>query len=150
VRVIDRQGNPVTDLKESEFTILENGTPQTLRHFSTVDLGTPAAPGPLVADPAAGTQSPTRRVFLLVLGRGRLQYPGRGADAAITFIRDHVLPQDHVAVLAWNRATAFTTDHARTLALLDRFHKGHEGVEMALRWHFSGLGALYGDSAFPP
>lgn len=148
VRVIDRQGNPVTDLKEIEFTILENGTPQGLRHFSTIDLGTPSAPGPLFADP--GTPSPTRRVFLLVLGRGRLQYPGRGADAAITFIRDHVLPQDHVAVLAWNRATAFTTDHARTLALLERFQKGHEGVEMALRSHFSGLAALYADSAFPP
>jgi len=32
VRVVDRQGNPVTDLKESDFTILENGQPQPLRH----------------------------------------------------------------------------------------------------------------------
>ncbi len=36
------------------------------------------------------------RTFLIVLGRGRLQGPARGLDAAIAFVRENLLPQDLV------------------------------------------------------
>ena len=62
VRVVDRQGNPVTDLKESDFSLLENGQAQQLKHFSVVDLSVPAPARPLA--PQALLESPTRRVFL--------------------------------------------------------------------------------------
>jgi hypothetical protein len=38
VRVVDARGNPITDLTAGDFTILENGVPQPIRHFSTVTL----------------------------------------------------------------------------------------------------------------
>jgi VWFA-related protein len=150
VRVVDRQGNPVKDLTEADFTILEDGRPQPLRHYSTVDLGATGAVEPLAGPQANSLLTPsTRRVFLLVLGRGRLQPPAKGADAAITFVQKHVLPQDYVAVMAWGRATSFTTEHARTVALLERFRDAHEKVEQNLRHHYSGLAAVYDGPDLP-
>ena len=150
VRVVDRQGNPVTDLKESDFSLLENGQAQPLKHFSTVDLTVPAGARPLAGQQAnALFESPTRRVFLLVLGRGRLQPPARGADAAIAFVKNHVLPQDFVAVIAWGRATSFTTDHAKTLAVLERFKSRHEKIEQDLSQYYRGLFAVYAGPEMP-
>lgn len=151
VRVIDRQGNPVTDLKESDFSIFENGHPQPLNHFSTVDLSLPVNARPLAGTETIGAllEPPTRRVFLLVLGRGRLQPPSRGADAAIAFVKKHVMPQDYVAVIAWGRATSFTTDHSRTAALLERFKVRHERIEQDLRHYYSGLAAVYAGPELP-
>src|SRR5687768_4836574 len=144
VRVIDRQGNPVTDLKESDFSLLENGQAQPLKHFSTADLTVPAGTRPLAGPQAdALLESPTRRVFLLVLGRGRLQPPGKGADAAIAFVKTKLLPQDFVAVIAWGRATSFTTDHQKTVGVLERFKKSHEKIEQDLSQYYRGLFADY-------
>lgn len=150
VRVVDRQGNPVTDLKESDFSIVENGLAQPLRYFSTVDLSVPAGARPL-ADPQANAllETPTRRVFLLVLGRGRLQPPSRGADAAIAFVKNHVLPQDYVAVIAWGRATSFTTDHQKTVGVLERFKGRHEKIEQDLSQYYRGLFAVYAGPEMP-
>jgi VWFA-related protein len=151
VRVIDARGNPVTDLKESDFTILENGRPHPLNHFSTVDLSLPVGPRPLAGGQTgeALLESPTRRVFLFVLGRGRLQPPSRGADAAIAFVKKNVLPQDYVAVISWGRATSFTTDHSKTVALLERFKARHEKIEQDLSHYFSGLAAAYAGPDLP-
>src|SRR5690348_9311162 len=51
VRVMDKQDRPVTDLKAGDFTILEDGVPQAVAHFSTESFadGSAAAsdaPGP--------------------------------------------------------------------------------------------------------
>ena len=151
VRVVDRLGNPVTDLKESDFSIFENGKPQPLKHFSVVDLSLPATARPLAGPltPEALLDSPTRRVFLIVLGRGRLQPPSRGADAAIAFVKNHVMPQDFVAVIAWGRATSFTTDHPKTVGILERFKSRHEKIEQDLRQYYSGLFAVYAGPEMP-
>jgi len=34
VRVVDGNGKPVTDLTQADFTILEDGVPQDIRHFA--------------------------------------------------------------------------------------------------------------------
>ena len=34
VRAFDRNGKPVTNLTPEDFTILEDGVPQTIAHFS--------------------------------------------------------------------------------------------------------------------
>ena len=154
VRVVDRAGRPVTDLTEKDFELLENGVRQTLSHFSVQSLLAEAA---RPADrqlmrnsdpaPAIGTQS--HRVFLIVLGRGRLQPPARGVDGMIHFVRRRLLPQDLVAVMAWNRATDFTTDHGRIAETLERFRQQHERIEGLLQLHFSGLAAIYGSRDIP-
>jgi VWFA-related protein len=93
---------------------------------------------------------PPRRVFLIVLGRGRVQYPGKGADGAIHLVQSSLLPQDHVAVLAWDRATRFTTDHAQVLGVLERFKARHEDIESIILSSTSGLAGVYGSRDFPP
>ena len=62
VRVIDRYGRPVTDLKQEDFTLLENGVPQTIGHFSATALA-PRARHNQVRDRSSA--APPRRVTRL-------------------------------------------------------------------------------------
>src|SRR5688572_21857256 len=39
VRVVDRDGNPVTDLTAADFTVYENGIRQEIAHFLPMSLG---------------------------------------------------------------------------------------------------------------
>jgi VWFA-related protein len=157
VRVLDRNGRPVTDLNQQDFTILEDGVRQEIRQFSSIALAPePVDPGtkPAFRRVATGSSqewSPQRqRTFLILLGRGRLQPPSRGVDAMIRFVRERLLPQDQVAVLAYNRASDFTTDHERTARLLEQFARGHEAIEARLDHNFGGLPGLYGTKTIPP
>jgi VWFA-related protein len=148
VRVLDRNGRPVTDLKREDFIVLEDGVLQEIRHFAA--RGLMPMPVPVETKPAVRTRSSSplqeqsARLFLIVLGRGRLQYPSKGGDALIHFVRHRLLPQDQVAVMAFNRATDFTTDRARVLDVLERFKRRHEDVEAAFKHQTSGLAGLYG------
>jgi VWFA-related protein len=154
VRVLDAQGRPVTDLTAADFTVLEDRRPQKVAHFWTQGL----APAPSVEPLAALQRSQetrtvgpqTRRIFLIVLGRGRLQPPAKGVDGVIHLVRNRLMPQDYVAVAGWNRATDFTTDHASIAAVLERFKTSHEGIESKLRQQFSGLAAVYGTTRINP
>jgi VWFA-related protein len=146
VRVLDRSGRPVTDLKKEDFTVLEDGMLQEIRHFSARGLApmpVPAGTKPAVRTRASSPiEEQSARIFLIVLGRGRLQYPSKGVDAVMNFVRHRLLPQDQVAVLAFNRATDFTTDRARTLDALERYRRRHEDIESQFRHRQSGLAAI--------
>lgn len=153
VRVLDRSGKPVTDLRAEDFTILENGRPQKVEYFSANHLK-PAEPDAAVSVRVSPTPSnalapQNRRLFLIVLGRGRLQEPSKGVDATLRFVRQRLLPQDQVAVMAWNRATDFTTDHQQAAEVIERFKTHHEAIEALMLQHFSGLGGYYGGSKIP-
>jgi VWFA-related protein len=138
VRVLDRDGNPVTDLTRDDFTILEDGRPQPIGHFS-MHAHAPGAASPTDARPAlrrtAGLETgpPAQRTFLIVLGRGRLNGPANGLDALITFVRERLLPQDYVGLIAYNRTSALTTDRARIVRFLERYRAEHERIETLLR-----------------
>ncbi len=145
VRVLDERGNPVTNLRQDDFTVLEDGIEQPIRLFDAHAL-VPAKAGPSkqFGEASATRLSPQeRRVFLIVLGRGELDRVSRGIDAAIGFVRSRLMPQDIVAVLAWNRATVFTTDRGFVLAVLQRFQRDHEGIERKISDWFSGLRGAY-------
>lgn len=163
VRAFDRNGKPVTDLTAGDFTILEDGVPQTIAHFSTHAftpdgpvIQPPGADGArsgsaAAAEPASRAITPqTSRVYLIVLGRGRLQIPNKGVDGVLHFVRNRLLPQDRVALLAYNRATGFTTDHASLIPILERYARLHEAIEVKLTLHFSGLAGLYRAPDIPP
>jgi VWFA-related protein len=135
VTVLDRAGNPVTDLKQSDFTIRENRKPREILNFFTQTFAPQEPPAsaptaPAVLDRAApathGVALETRRSFAIVLGYGRIQYPARAVDGVIAFVKDRLLPQDVVAVLAFDRATDFTTDHAQVVRMLERYRQEHE------------------------
>jgi len=156
VRVIDAKGNPVTDLKKEDFTLQEDGTTQEIRLFDARGLtarpGDAGAPLMRTQATAAGDrmEPQNRRIFLFVFGRGRLQAPDKGIDAVMRFVRERLLPQDAAAVLAYDRATDFTTDRAPILATLERFKKAHEQIEADLDLYFRGLTSQYSDAKIPP
>jgi VWFA-related protein len=153
VRVLDERGRPVTDLRRDDFTIVEDGEPQAILHFSFNAL-TPGAP---VSGPPELRRSldeplapPTRRTFLILLGRGRQVGPGRNVRAAIEFLHERLLPQDQVAIHAWNRTTPFTTDHEAAARTLQSYWERHELIEAKLEHHFHGLAMAYADPEIPP
>lgn len=126
VRVLDRNGKPVTDLKQDDFTILEDGVAQQIRHFrrEVLEPGQPGGDLALRAIPALELAPQNRRVFLIMLGR--LWLPNvrfKGVEAITRFVRHQLLPQDYVAVSAWNRATEFTTDHERVAQVVERLQR---------------------------
>jgi VWFA-related protein len=147
VRVLDRTGTPITDLTQRDFVVLENGVVQKISHFQTQALEPRPVEG---ANPVrwADRNTPVvgqeHRTFLIVLGRGRLQPPAKGLDGALRLVRERLLPQDRVAVVGWNRATDFTTDHEYVARVLERYKDKHERIEGRLQQQFSGLAAVYG------
>jgi VWFA-related protein len=152
VRVTDRDGKPVTDLRQDEFTITEDGVKQDIRHFSVQSFSAEqlAADTNLVPrETAVNLEPQTNRIFLIVLGRGKLQEPSRAVDALISFVRQRLLPQDQVAVFAYNRATTFTRNHRQIATLLERFKQMHEQVDFEIGLQMSGLAAIYGSRMIP-
>lgn len=158
VVVTDADDKPVTDLTRDDFTILEDGVRQTIAHFTLQTLADEAsgarpkeewATALLRKVPTASLTPQTRRTFVIVLGRGRLQPASKSIDHLLQFVRRDLLPQDLVAVMAWNRATDFTADHEKIVQVLQRFKKGHEGIEAKMALRFSGLAAIYGSKEIP-
>ncbi len=138
VRVLDKDGRPITDLRQEEFRILENGVPQTIAHFMAqalvADRPEPALRASTEARPFDATPQ-SRRVFLIVLGPGALGdvrvYP-QTLNALLRFLRESLLPQDQVGLLAYNRAVDFTTDHEKIARLLEGFGRSTAGARSAL------------------
>ena len=153
VRVLDRDGKPIADLTAADFLVLEDGVPQTIRHFSAQPFTPATVSTPVKSGDDAGrrplVEPQNRRIFLIMLGRGYLQRVARGVDGMIHLVRDRLLPQDLVAVSAWNRTTAFTANHPAIAELLERFKNAHENVETKLGIAFSGTAALYGRREIP-
>ena len=154
VRVVDSRGRPISGLRQEDFRIEEDGKPQEIKLFVpfdlTADAVTPSGPTLVRAASRPSDLAPsTRRVFLIVLGRGNLQVPSKGIDGMIHLVRN-LLPQDLVSVLAWNRATDFSSNHEHTIRMLERYRDGHQRVEQLLAQHFSGLAAIYGNRDLPP
>jgi VWFA-related protein len=155
VRVIDNKtGRPVTDLQQEDFTILEDGLPQPLRHFErhafAPDAAAPPGTRPAIRESALGMAPQNGRIILLVFGRGRLQEPSRALDALQRFVREQLLPQDQVAVFAYDRASDFTTNHEQVAQFIERFKKDHYQIDMDVRLALeSSMAAIYGSKALP-
>ena len=153
VRIVDnKSGRPITDLRPEEITLIEDGVRQEVRHLS-LQTFVPAEPPKgsklQVKNEALSFEPQTKRIFLIVLGRGRLQEPSKAVDALLQFVRTRLLPQDLVAVFAYNRATTFTTDHAMIAGLIERFKILHEQVDHEIGLQMSGLAAVYGSKLIP-
>lgn len=109
--VVTREGQPVTDLRASEVTVLDNGKPQPIVAFERVDLG-------------RGEQPSERRDFVLVVDDLHIA-PASTAPAiraALAFVA--VLgPHDRLAVTNTGPHALtldMTTDRARARTLLSQ------------------------------
>ncbi len=154
VRVVDRNGKPITGLTQQDFTVSEDGVPQQIVHFSFKTLTAiapgPEPPAPQFRKPLSETVTPqSQRIFLLLLGRGRQVGPVQAVDAAMRFVKERLLPQDQVAVLAFNRATDFTTDHAKVIDTLQRYKDKHEWIETQMAHHLDALADVYAVKDIP-
>jgi VWFA-related protein len=153
VTVTDSHDVPITDLKQEDFQVYENGRRQEVRHFSMQNFAEIAttsnpAPQPRGVSTTDFVPQPTR-TFLILLGRGRHQSPLRAVDSLIRFVRKDLLPQDRVAVFAYNSATDFTTDHERIAEVLERYKKSNDKIESWLDLRFRGLATVYGIRDLP-
>ncbi|MDA2937245.1 VWA domain-containing protein [Acidobacteria bacterium AH-259-A15] len=164
VLVTDEKGQPVLDLSKEDFIVLENGTPQEIAHFSLETFGRPEASSPLAPTTASSEEtlldSPNHRTFLIVLGRGQHTRYFKAVDRMIQFVREGLSPADLVAVMAYNRATDFTTEHEKIAEVLERYKDINRWIEVVLKQRFrgrhtinlgkgAGLAALYGSKTLP-
>jgi len=158
VRVLDRNRKPITDLTQADFTITEDGVVQTISHFSAQSLtadASSAETSPGLRQPAvtaSDLKPQNRRVFLIVLGRAplRMRGPSKELPALLAFLKTRLLPQDQVAVMAFNRGTDFTTNHAAVAAVVERYRDRHEQIETMLERPSTTIRAVYGSMALTP
>jgi VWFA-related protein len=137
VRVLDREGKPITNLKPTDFSILEDGVPQTVAHFSLQLVQIPENDRQSLNEAGEAPHSEeVDRVFLIVLGRGRLEGVAKGLSGAIQFVQHQLRPRDRIAILAYKRVTEFTTDRTLIARMLDRYRKDHGAIEAKLDHFF--------------
>ena len=153
LHVVDRNRKPVSDLAREDFTVVEDGVAQTIRYFSAQSFA-PGAPQPgpaLVAGELAPLMPQGSRLFVFALGSGKLEETSKTITELVSFVRTRLLPQDHVAVVAYGRAIEFSTDHQRLAEVLERFRRSHEDVdfEVSLQMGPTGMAALYGTRVLP-
>lgn len=140
VRVVDQHGVPVTDLTRSDFTVFDNDVQQDISHFLKLSRGRPWEDdvSPLTSAIA------DHRVFGIVLGRGRLNVPGKTIDALIEFVQTRLLPSDAVSVIMYGRATDFSAERESIVRLLKRYRDRHETIETLLTRDFKSRLVLKG------
>jgi VWFA-related protein len=153
VRVVENKtGKAVTDMRQEEFTVTEDGVKQEVKHLS-LQTFTSAEPTPgsklQLKEEAISFDPQANRIFLIVLGRGKLLEPSKAMDALLRFVREKLLPQDQLAIFAYNRATTFTTDHEQIARIIERFKKEHEQIDYEIELQMSGLAAIYGAKLIP-
>ena len=117
VTVLDQKGNPITDLKQSDFLVFENDVAREIVNFFPQAF----VPGPAGLKPADGIGPQTHRTFVFVLAGGRFQNVFTALDRTIAFIRNNLEPNDAVALMAFDRTTPLTTDHELVASVLERY-----------------------------
>jgi VWFA-related protein len=153
VHVVDRSGKPVAGLTQADFTVLEDGVPQQIRFLTPVSLsaGTAVPDAKPMLRKGLSLTPQDNRIFVIVLGLGRLEDPSGSISGLLRFVKTRLLPQDQVAIFAYDRALNFTTDHQKVTDALERFKKGHPGVNFDLSAQNgpTGMAPLYGSRAIP-
>jgi VWFA-related protein len=115
VRAWDKSGKPVTDLKQSDFKVFEDETPQEINAFSLEDvarLATASAengPPPTIdlsklpagAEPAKILEDHRLTVLFFDMTSMPVDDLGRALGAARTFIQKQLTPADLVAIVTY-------------------------------------------------
>jgi VWFA-related protein len=92
--VVDKQGNPVLDLKPEDIILYEDEKEQKISHFILIQNDSPEIASLARRYPAA------RRQFFLLFDLSFSSPQGilRAREAGLTFLKDNILPHDLVAV----------------------------------------------------
>jgi len=139
VSVLDKDRRPVRDLAASDFTIFENGKPQSVAAFSAVNLPEEAPPlaAPWMRDVALdvrdNSDAQQRRLFIIAIDDATIENDPKAVKSVKEIARGIVnrLGPSDLASVAFTRdnrhAQDFTADHARLLKAIDSFTLGFRG-----------------------
>ena len=129
--VTDRQGNPITDLTQDDFEVLEDDKPQTVETFRLVKIDSTAAlqsPGRLTTrqdeENAAADEDARIFVFFLDDYHVRLGNSLAARKHLIEFVQTQLGPRDLVSVmypLSPLDSVVLTRDHEQLAHALERF-----------------------------
>jgi VWFA-related protein len=124
VRVTDKSGKPVSDLKVSDFRVLEDGTLQKINSFSFEDIarlataeGESAAPSiidlsklPAGTEPAQALADHRLMVMFFDLTSMPVDDLMRAVNAAESFVQKQMTPADLVAVATYTSSLRIVQD----------------------------------------
>lgn len=153
VVVRDKKGNPIDGLSAKDFTVTENGAPQTISFFEHQQLAQQPAVAPpaqteqvkiydklarvkIVPEAAGTTRYKDRRLLCFYFDMASMQPSEqlRALKAAQTFIREQMQPDDLVSILRYAGGSVdvlqdFTGDRNRLLSILETMIVG-EGQDL--------------------
>jgi len=131
VVVMDRDGNPVTDLKKEDFVLTDNGRRMTLTEFEKHALSVPVVERPAeerivpTAIPEKSALLNRKIFFFFNFGYSSMRGVRRAREEALKFLETSVLPSDEVAVMSYSlfdrlKVLEFlTADHAKVRKALE-------------------------------
>src|SRR5205807_2259253 len=147
----DKQGNLVQDLKQEDFTILEDGKPQRVASFDYEHIDNVAMPStsgagqqitgqsspvkPILTAKDADEALNNKRVIVLFFDLSSMNPDEiqRAVDAARKYVQNKMTSADMIAIISLASSLRldqdFTPDRARLLKILDRFSRA-EGQGM--------------------
>jgi VWFA-related protein len=140
VIVRDKQGQPISDLRQGDFILLDGGKPQEISFFSVESTRPPGQPAPPLP-PNTFTNRPkhqgsTQTSITVILLDGlntRFDDQFRAKKEIVKFL-EQIHPEDHIALYALASELRilhdFTTDARPLLRALAR-HKGTVSPELA-------------------
>lgn len=121
VYVMDKKGNPVTDLEKSDFTLYDSGKLQTVTDFERHIFKPEKELKDTQPDLTRKTSPMLNRKFFFLLDYSRNDVFGvkKSKNAALHFIDTKLQPTDEVGVLSYSRMKGLilheylTTDHQK-------------------------------------
>jgi len=136
--VVDKNGDPVTNLKASDFELLQDGKPQAITTLSFVGIAPPpdtrvaaqaAKSGKTVISTSVGsTFGPAGRVLTFVVDDGNCSATTIGMNAAHDalkkFVLEQMLPNDRVAIYRTRAGSSlfqqYSSDKGHLLRAIDK------------------------------
>ncbi len=154
VSVRDKHGNLIRDLKQSDFTVLEDGKAQPLRSFDVEDVerfaqggpaqveaqGTPQTANLLTGSDCAGDGKSgcreaasirDRRLIVLLFDLTNMEPDelNRASQSALHFIDQQMTPADLVAVVSFSSSMQVNQDFTSDHELLSQAVRRMQGIE---------------------
>jgi VWFA-related protein len=139
VSVLDANRRPVRGLGPADFTVLENGVPQTIAAFTAIDIPDPEPPKAtwmrdVAPDVRTNADLRERRLFLVIIDDAAIQanpFALKSTKEIARKVIDKFGPSDLAAIVFTrdNRNSQdFTSDRARWLAAIDKFTVGFRNM----------------------
>ena len=135
VQVVDANGKPITDLRQDEIQVLEDGRPLPVVFFQRVtepaESYVDAALRAVTAEVSSNDAFPRGHLYLLLFDQQHITAGNevRARVAAEEFIRTRVRPSDRVALYAVpgpGPQIGFTSDKTRALASLSTIQGSYQ------------------------